>query len=386
VSQEIAMPLEERTIVDLREEMAIKALDGRYTVVSVAEMFGVSPPTVRQWRERYREGGRAGLEDRSHAPIRCPHRTSERAEELIVAEARKWGWGAKKILKRLSESHPEVDLPARSTADAILARHDLVKRIKRRRDRTLTPFARRYVAQEPGELTTIDHKGEFRLLDGQYCYPLTIIDNVSRYILACEALDSTSFERAWPVIARVFRKHGLPLAMQSDNGPPFGASNGRFSRLSVELMSLNIQPVFSRPGVPQDNGKHERMHRDLKNDTAREPAGTMRGQQKLFNAFVKKYNEERPHEGLGMNRPARVYTPSPRPYPRRKPRPEYAPHFEKRLVTIGGEIKLHQAQIFISHALAGQTIALEPSEDGIWKVHFYRFGLGMVDEKNKKFV
>ncbi len=379
------MPLEERTIVDLREEMARRALDERYSVREVAEMFGVTRPTVRKWRERYRDQGRGGLEDRSHAPQSCPHRTQAKTEELILAERQRWGWGSKKILERLSESHPHILLPARSTADAILSRHGLVKTARVRRERSLTPFAQRYQAEKSGELTTIDHKGEFRLLNGRYCYPLTMVDSVSRFILACEALDSTSFHRAWPVILRVFREHGIPRAMQSDNGPPFGATNGKFSRLSVELMSLDIQPVFGRPGVPQDNGKHERMHRDLKRETAIEPAATFAGQQKLFNAFSYTYNVERPHEGVGMKRPARLYTPSPRPYPRRKLRPEYAAHWEKRLVTSSGEIKWRQAQIFVSQALAGQTIALELTDNELWIVHFHRFRIGKLDERNNQF-
>lgn len=379
------MPLQERTIVNEREEMVLRALDGRYTVTEVAEMFGVTRPTVRLWRERYREQGRAGLSDRTHAPQKCPHRTEPAVEKVIIAERKKYQWGSKKILHRLSSSHPELVLPARSTVDAILSRNDLVRSGRPRRERSSTPFARRYEAEEPGELTTIDHKGQFRLLSGQYCYPLTIVDHVSRYILACQALDSTSFERAWPVIERVFRKHGLPRAMQSDNGPPFGASNGKFSRLSVELMSRDVQPVFSRPGVPQDNGRHERMHRDLKNDTARRPASTLAGQQKLFNSFMHKYNVERPHEGLQMKRPAGVYSPSDRPYPSRKPSPDYAQHWEKRVVSGSGNIRWQNNQIFIGHALAGETIALELSNEDLWTVHFYRFAIGKLDDRNMQF-
>jgi transposase InsO family protein len=314
-------------------------------------------------------------------------RIDPEAERLILEDRRQWEWGSKKILDRLAESHPELSLPARSTADAILSRHGLVKRMRPPRERSLMPFAHRYVATQPGELTTIDHKGEFRLLNGRYVHPLTMMDYISRYIQACEALDSTSFARAWPVIERVFREHGLPLAMQSDNGPPFGApSGGRFSRLSVELMSLGVQPVFSRPGVPQDNGSHERMHRDLKHDTARLPASTLSAQQTLFNTFIHKYNVERPHEGLGMKRPARVYKPSPRLFPRRRPRPEYAAHWEKRLVSSTGSIKWRTHQVFIGQGLAGHTLALELSDRDLWTVHFYRFSIGKLDDRSNKFI
>lgn len=381
------MPIKESTIVDIREEMARLADDESYSVTEVAKMFGVTRPTVRMWRDRYRASGRSGLEDRSHAPLTCPHRTDEAAEQLILEDRKKWGWGSKKILARLAESHPHLSLPARSTADALLVRHGLVKQMKPRREQSVTPFARRYTAHEPGELNTIDYKGEFRLLNGRYCYPLTIIDHVSRYILACEALDSTSFARAWPVIERVFREHGLPRAMQSDNGPPFGVPNGgRFSRLSVELMSRDVQPIYSRPGVPQDNGSHERMHKDLKSDTARKPARTFAGQQKLFDAFIHKYNLERPHEALSMKRPATVYTPSPRPYPKRVPRPEYRAHWEKRLVSTDGSIKWRNHPIYIGLPLAGHTIALELSDHDLWTVHFHRFTVGKLDDTTNKFI
>src|SRR5438128_6111863 len=281
-----AMPLEERTIVDMREEMALGAMAGGATVTEVAARFGVSRPTVRMWRDRYREEGRSGLEDRSHATWSCPHRTEAAVEDLIVQERKRWGWGSKKLLQRLREAHPEIAFPGRSTVDDILWRRGLVAlRKEKRRARGPGPAAARYNASEPGELTTIDYKGHFRLRDGRTCYPLTMMDSVSRYLLACEALPSTDFRRAWPVIERVFRDYGLPRAMQSDNGPPFGTAQGRFSTMSVVLMSLGVQPVFSRPGKPQDNGRHERMHRDLKADVVRHRGLTLVEQQGFFDRF-----------------------------------------------------------------------------------------------------
>jgi hypothetical protein len=178
----------------------------------------------------------------------------------------------------------------------------------------------------------------------------------------------------------------MPWAMQSDNGPPFGATNGKFSRLAVELMSLDIQPIFSRPGVPQDNGAHERMHRELKADTAIAPARTLAGQQTLFDAFMQKYNFERPHEGISMQRPGRLYNGSPRPYTKRRATPEYEAHWEKRKVLAGGDIKWSQKQIFISHALAGQTIGLQATDVDLWTVHFYRFRIGKLDDRTAKFI
>jgi putative transposase len=380
------MPIEEKTIVDIREEMALLALDERYTVREVAEMFGVTRPTVRLWRERYRENGRAGLQDRSHAPQKCPHRTAAEIEQMVIEERKRFKFGSKKILRRLKDAHPELQFPARSTVDAILARHGLVARQRARREPNKAAFQRRFEASEPGQLMTLDHKGEFRLGNGKYCYPLTMVDHVSRYILACQALDSTSFERAWPVIERVFREHGLPDAIQSDNGPPFGASNGKFSRLSVELMRLDVQPVFSRPGVPQDNARHERMHRDLKAIVIAERMRTFAEQQEQFDWFQSMFNIERPHESLQMKRPADVYTPPKRSFPRRKPAPEYEPHWEKRKVSETGCIRWKGAVIFIGHPFAGETVALEATDVDLWSVRFYRFTIGKLDEERGKFL
>lgn len=382
------MPLKEMTIVDMRERMALRALDDRYSVSEVAEMFQVSRPTVRLWRDRYRSSGRDGLQDRSHAPLSSPHRTNEIIEELIVAERKRWPhFGSKKILDRLQESHPDLCLPKRSTIDAILTRHNLVKHDIRRKRELNPTFIGRYEATEPGQLTTIDYKGQFRVGNGQYCFPLTLVDTVSRFILACEALPSNVFAPTWRVITRVFREHGLPHAMQSDNGPPFGPTHGRFSIMSVRLMSLDVQPVFSRPGRPGDNGRHERMHRDLKEQTTQPPSPNLGQQQKQFDRFRSCYNDERPHEGINMQRPARVYKVAHRrPFPPRIPKPQYPASFETRRVAANGAIGWKARDIFISRSLGGQHIALEPIDDGIWSVHFYRFILGKIDERESDFL
>jgi transposase InsO family protein len=381
-----AMPIRERAVVDIREEMAVMAADDRFTVSEIAERYGVSRPTVRLWRDRYRKGGRAGLVDRSHAVHGCPHQTSEAIERLILAERARFGWGSKKILRRLRDADPELELPGRSAVDALLSRHGLVKTRRRRTPQTSTPFRRRYTASEPSELMTIDHKGQFRMLNGKYCYPLTIVDSVSRCLLSCEALTSTRLSEAWPVIERVFRECGLPVAMQSDNGPPFGSPNGTFSTMSVRLMKLGVLPVFGRPAHPQDNGRHERMHLDLKAETTRPPAATRFAQQKKFDEFVHRYNIERPHEGIEMQRPATVFRNSPRPFPRKRPRPEYPAYFETRKVSDGGAIKWRNQRIFLAEPLGGQTVGIEPTDEGICTVHFYNFRIGKIDETNNVFI
>jgi putative transposase len=380
------MPLTERTIVDLREEMARRALDPRLTLGEVAQMFGVSRPTVRLWRERYRQQGRAGMSDRSHAPHSCPHRTAEELEQMIIAERQRWGWGSKKILRRLEDAHPELRLPKRATVDAILRRHDLVRRTRRQRAKGKTPFAMRYRATEPGQLTTIDFKGHFRLKSGPYCYPLTIVDHASRYLLACTALRSTAFGPMWKVLERVFAEHGLPDAVQSDNGPPFGPTHGKFSTLSARLMMLDVQPVFIRPGHPQDNGRHERMHRDLKAATSRPPSQSFARQQGRFDEFVHTYNHERPHEAIDMKRPAQLYRRAPRALPRKIVPPEYPAHFEVRKIGSSGTVSWLGQPIFVTEALSGQRVGFEEIDDRLWTVHFYRFRIGQIDGRENIFI
>ena len=364
------MPLEEKTIVDVKEEMALAALEVGATVAEVAVRFGVSRPTVRLWRDRYRQQGRAG------DPV---------IEELIVEERERWGWGSKKLLQRLTEAYPGVGFPHRSTVDGILARRGMVA-ARREKRRAPGPGAvvARYEAKEPSELTTIDYKGHFRLRNGQFCYPLTVVDSVSRYLLACEALPTTDFRHAWPVIERVFRKQGLPRAMQSDNGPPFGTAQGRFSTMSVVLMSLGVQPVFSRPAKPQDNARHERMHRELKADIARHRGSTLSEQQRFFNRFRRIYNVERPHEGIEQDRPARRFRPSSRPFPRKPRQPDYPLHWEKRKIMCNGVLRWHSRDVFLSETFGGHTVAFEPTDCDIWRVHFHEFAVGTFNEKSGK--
>jgi putative transposase len=380
------MPFEERTVMDQREAMALKALDERYSVTEVARMFGVTRPTVRLWRDRYRELGRSGLEDRSHRPHNSPSRIEEEMEQLILAEWEKVGFGSKKIRRRLADDHPELELPARSTIDGILARNGKVKHRRARRQIDRGPFTARYEATQPGELMTADHKGEFRLRNGVYCYPLTLKDRVSHFVSTCKATRSTSLAEAWPPIEHTFREYGCPVALHSDNGPPFGSPNGPFSLLSVKLMMLGIQPVFSRPGKPQDNGSHERMHRELKAFATRPPEASFAAQQRRFDAFLKMYNVERPHEAIDQQRPAKVFNGFMRAFPRRRPKPEYAAALETRKVSDMGYIKWRDQRIFVSSTLASQTIALEAADEGLLHVHFYGFVIGKIDERAGEFI
>lgn len=378
------MPIRATTTVDVREQIALMILSSRYTVTEIAEMFGVSRPMVYRYRDRYREGGRAGLVDLSRAPHKT-RRTAESIEQRVIEDRERFGFGSKKIRRRLLDEDPEVAWPARSTIDAILRREGLSQR-RRRRRKYQSPFLQRYQASAAGELHTIDFKGEFRLRNARWCHPLTMTDAYSRYLLACEALPSIRLDLVWPVVERVWREHGLPAAVLSDNGPPFGAHGlGRISGFSVRLMELGIRPVFIRPGHPEQNGSHERMHKTLGESFAARPTRSFPQQQRLFDTFRLIYNNERPHEGIGLDRPVHHHAASNRAFPSKPPLIEYPSSFEVRGVH-NGSIMWAGGDIYISKALTGRRVGLELIENRLWNVYFGSFLLGRLDEAERRFV
>jgi hypothetical protein len=237
----------------------------------------------------------------------------------------------------------------------------------------------------PNQLWTADFKGHFRTRDRRYCYPLTVVDSFSRYLLGCQALIRNTFELTWPVFERLFREFGLPEAILTDNGSPFASTTvGRLSQLSVRWVRLGITPLLIEPGKPQQNGRHERMHRTLKNRACSKPANTCGEHQKQFDSFITHFNVVRPHDSLGGKPPTRFYTPSSRTYPRRLPKLEYPEHFEVRHVRSSGEIKWQGQWLFLSHALAGEAIAFEPIGDGVWMLYFGHLDLGFYSERERK--
>lgn len=370
------MPFEEQTIVDVRRKM-IEAVQSGVAIAEVARDFGVSRPTVYEWVSRWDPDDELSLADRSHARHTQAEKTSPRIERLLIAERKRWRFGSKKILQRLREQYPDLDWPHRSTVDAIFDRAGLVEKRKRpRKTERVTPFQRAYLASEPGELWTADFKGQFRLGNGQYCYPLTVADQVSRFLIVAHAFPDVSLKPTWTRIERALREHGLPKAFHTDNGSPFGHGHSRLSTMSVRLMKLNIEPVFSRPGKPQDNGTHERMHRTLKDFATIPPAHNFVGQQKKLDAFRQMFNHERPHEALEQRRPGTLFAGGTRPYPRRPPVIEYESSLDVRRVNQHGTIKYAGNPIFISHGLACQWIALKPIDYDTHEVYFARFLIG----------
>jgi transposase InsO family protein len=265
--------------------------------------------------------------------------------------------------------------------NAILERHGLLKKHRRRR-RWLHPGAAPLTTARLNQIWPADFKGHFRTGDGQYCYPLTVTDHFSRRVLVCRGLRSVKTVEAQPVFRALFREVGLPDALRTDNGAPF-ASTGihGLSALNVWWMQLGIIHQRITPASPQENGAHERMHRELKRETARPAAASLRAQQRRFDAFRERYNDERPHEALDGQTPSALWRPSPRPYPERITPPEYPGHMEIRRVSTAGTFRLHADQPFLSHALAGQDIGLEEVSDGIWNIVYYRTLLGRIDER-----
>jgi transposase InsO family protein len=274
---------------------------------------------------------------------------------------------------------PALELPAVSTTGEILKRHGLV-RTRRTRSRAQGYSAALQSAQVPNAIWGADFKGDIVLGNGHRCHPLTLTDVHSRYLLRCQALERTASLAVEPIFESAFREYGLPDVIRTDNGPPF-ASHGGLSPLSIRWIKLGILPERIEPGRPQQNGRHERMHRTLKAEAMRPPRASLSAQQRAFDAFRDEYNNDRPHEALGQTPPAEHYRASTRPYPSRLPELSYPAHYDVRRVSSSGKLKLHGEAYFLSWSLGGENVALEPIDDGLWAIHFGRLRLGSLDER-----
>ncbi len=357
-----------------------------YTFTELCDDYGISRKSGYKWTRRYAAEGVEGLRDRSRAPKHCPHRTEERVEQVLLKAKRKHPhWGPRKLLKVLRKKRPNWPWPAASTAGDILKRHGLVT-ARRPRRRPQHPGKPKFEAQSPNDLWTGDFKGEFLTGDHRYCYPLTVADLCSRFLLRCEGKLSTAGVGAHPVFEHLFQEHGLPIGILTDNGTPFSCSTalGGLSKLSVWWIKLGIRVLRIQPSHPEQNGVHERMHRTLKAETTRPPAAHLRAQQRRFDAFRKEFNEERPHEALGMETPAERYQPSPRPYPDRVPEVEYPGHYEVRRVRTDGRIRWQGQFLFLSEVLVGESVGLEEIDDGIWSLSFGPLRLARFDQRDRR--
>jgi transposase InsO family protein len=353
-----------------------------WTLAELCRRYSVSRKTGYKWIERYEACGWEGLRDRPRTPAHHPNQVLEEVAEAVLEKRRQHPhWGPAKLRARLQREAPEVLWPAESTIGEMLKRAGLTVPQKRRRKATPShnPLA---PSEGPNQVWCADFKGWFRCGDGQRCDPLTITDHYSRFLLRCQALPDMREHRVRAILEAAFREYGMPDRIRTDNGEPFASVGlGGWSRLSLWWIKLGIRPERIPPGKPQHNGRHERMHRSLKQATADPPGAHLRGQQKLFDSFREEYNQQRPHEALQMRTPAEFYNAGGRQYPRHLRQPEYSDEWEVRRVRQCGSLRWHNTPIFVSKVLSGESIGLEPVEDGQWRVWFFEYPLGLLDER-----
>jgi putative transposase len=376
------MPWSQTSPMDQRTQLIADYLRKTLSVTELCDLYRVSRKTAYKWIDRYLRHGPVGLQDHSRRPQHSPNQTAEDiVEALLQARRRHPSWGGKKLLALLHKRDPRWDLPHRSTVCDILKRHGMVPHTRYRR-RIGHPGKPTSSMLAPNDLWSADFKGQFKTGNGRYCYPLTVADGFSRYLLGCQGLTSTAVDEAKPVFTRLFKEYGLPTRIRTDNGVPFATNTlARLSRLSAWWVRLGILPEFIEPGKPQQNGRHERMHRTLKADTTRPAAGSLAAQQRRFNAFRDEFNHERPHEALDQGTPASWYRPSPREMPSTLPPIEYPDRFEVRYVSANGGIRWNRDWVNVSIVCVGEYVGLEEIDNGIWNVYFGPLKLGRLLER-----
>jgi putative transposase len=366
--------------MDERLRFVARVIEGEKMAV-ICRDFGISRKTGYKIFERYKDCGLEGLKDRSRRPYRQANQLPFQLESLILRLKRQRpSWGAPKIREKIRRQYSGIHLPAISTVHAVLDRHGLVSKERKRRYKANgTELSK---PDQPNDLWCADYKGEFMLADRRYCYPLTVTDFASRYLLRCEALATTREKFAFTVFERAFREFGLPKAIRTDNGVPFAAPNGLFglSKLSVWWLRLGIGIERIKPGHPEQNGRHERMHLTLKKEATKPAAENMLQQQGKFDDFIETYNHDRPHQALGMKTPSDLYTSSPRPYQGLTER-SYPFHDRTITVTHCGRICLGKRKIHLSTAMAGQNVGIKEISERLWQVSFMTYDLGFFDHQ-----
>ena len=378
------MPWEGVTVREQKQRFIEDFQLNYYTKTELAKRFNISRKTAHKWINRYLEIGPAGLEEQSRQPQSCPWQTeSTVTADIIDLREKHPTWGPKKILNVLERRDPERSLPSIPTVARVLSRAGLVK--ARRRHRRAHPGCPQTKAAEPNDIWPADYKGQFRLKNGQYCFPLTVSDLMTRFILGVDAHPTISLEQSFAHFRYLFEEYGLPKRIRTDNGVPF-ASNAlaRLSQLSVWFIKLGIYPELIEPGKPQQNGAHERMHLTLKREATIPPASSLKGQQKKFDVFRQEFNEERPHEAIEMHRPAELYQRSSRQYPKKIETYDYPEHNLVRRVSRCGTIRVFGNQIFVSNILQGDYVGLEEVDDGVFDLFFCFYQIGRYDLRENK--
>ena len=378
------MPWRETCTMDERVKFMAAWLEGEESRSDLCERYGISRKTGYKWAARYAADPMEGLVDRSHAPQTVPHKIEAGvAAKIIALHRQRPSWGPRKLRATLMRRHPDRSWPAASTIGDLLSREGLV-RGRRRRSPPLTRSQSLLPVGQANDTWCMDFKGWFRTTDGRRCDPLTVSDAHTRYLLACQIVAPTG-EGVEPQVERLLREHGLPGVIRTDNGPPFASVGaGGLTRLSVSWLKLGIRLERIEPGCPQQNGRHERLHRTLKAETANPPAADPTAQQACFDRFRQVYNEERPHEALGQVPPADIWRPSPRTYPACIEDPAYSPDHAVRRVRSNGEIRWGGDLVFLSDALVGELVGIAETETGDWIVRFIDLDLGIINRRTCK--
>jgi len=371
--------------VNLRMRFITEWHTGCWTMTDLCAEYQISRKTGYKWLDRYAAAGPSGLSDHSRRPHHSPQATAADVIETMVALRRRHPrWGARKLLAVAARRGPTVTWPSRSTVCDLLKARGLVAGRPRRPRKVRVACALTPITAVNGTWTT-DFKGQFRTGNGVYCYPLTLRDGFSRFVLRCEALAGYTYDTTRRGFAQAFAEYGLPERIRSDNGPPFaGAGVTGLSRLAVWWIRLGIVPERIAAGHPEQNGSHEQFHAVLKAETARPPAATRPAQQRRFDRFRTEYNEERPHEALDDRVPAMLYYPSARPLPARLPGVEYPGHLEIRRVYDNGCLCWRNRILFVSEALAGEDIGFEEVDDGVWTLWFASVAVARFDERHHR--
>jgi putative transposase len=374
------VPWKETCPMEERMKFVLNYLEGELPMAALCREFRISRKTGYKVIGRYFEGGFDGIKDRSRAPCHHPNAVSKSVEKAVVEARRSHSsWGPKKLRVWLKRHNPDIAWPAASTIGEIISRHGLT--VRRRRSRKVAVYSDPFTGCDyPNAVWSADLKGWFLTGDGSRCDPLTITDNYSRFLIRCQAVVNPDYEHIQPIFEAVFREYGLPVAVRTDNGSPFATTTvGGLSRLSIWWLKLGIIPERILPGHPEQNGRHERMHRTLKQETATPPKGTWRAQQQAFDRFRKEYNQERPHEALGQGLPTSRYLRSPRSYPLILPEMTYPDEMALRYVKSQGDISWKGRHIYLSQTLAGELVGLKQVTERLWNIYFGPVKLAQLD-------
>ncbi len=377
------MAWRETTKMEQKIEFINEWRSGKYSLSDLSRAFDISRPTAYKWIKRYQEKGLKGLQELGRRPRNHPNKTPPEKERRVVFYRKKHPrWGGEKIWKYLHNDFQEERIPSIPTVDRILKRNGLV--VPRKRIRRVKPVHPIFDPKQCNEVWSADFKGKFKMGNKQYCHPLTIADSYSRFVFTAKGLYGERYKPTRQEFKRVFQEYGLPRLIHTYNGKPFAAVQAvkRLTRLSVWFIELGIEPVYSDPASPQQNGRHERMHQDLKGDATRPPGYNLRVQQRKLNKFVHEYNYVRPHAALDLETPGSIHEYSPRPYRDKVEDWVYPNYCEVRRVTKNGALRWKSTKwVMVSTSLIDKQVGLEELGEGIWRIYFRQKMLGYFEEK-----